>query len=88
MQPLIGKRMSFNYSPWPHLDVANLPKPVRQFLHFTIGVSLYVGVVLTVVVVAMATADAVVALMQSGLTDFSSFIAEIGSLFIDVALPA
>lgn len=80
--------MSFNYSPWPHLDVASLPQPVRQFLYFTVGASLYAGVVVTVVVVAMLASDAVVALLQSGLTDFSAFIAEIGSLFVDVALPA
>ena len=80
--------MSFNYSPWPHLDVASLPRPVRQFLHFTVGVSLYTGVVLTVVILGMITSDALIALFQSGLTDFSAFIAEIGSLFVDVALPA
>ena len=80
--------MPVDYSLWPHLDVAALPEPLRKFLLFTISASLYAGVVVVVVVMALATVDILTALMESDLTEFSSRIAELGTLFLDVTAPA
>ncbi|MCZ6705717.1 MAG: hypothetical protein O6942_07435 [Bacteroidetes bacterium] len=79
--------MSVDYSPWPHLDVAGLPEPLRKFLLFTIAASLYMGVVFVVVVMATATSELISALLESGITELSSVIAGLGNLFSDVTAP-
>jgi len=80
--------MPVDYSPWPHLAVAALPEPVRKFLLFTISASLYTGVVVIVVVMAVATVNILTVLMASGLTEFSPLIAELGNLILNVKAPA
>ncbi|GMQ81060.1 MAG: hypothetical protein BMS9Abin05_0490 [Rhodothermia bacterium] len=70
------------------MDVAALPEPLRKFLLFTISASLYAGVFVIVVIMALATSDVLSVLMESGLTEFSSLIAEFGNLFLDVTAPA
>ena len=80
--------MPVDYSPLPHLDVAALPEPVRKFLLFTIAASLYTGVVIIVVVMAIATVNILTVLMASGLTEFSPLIAAFGNLFLNVTAPA
>lgn len=82
-----GICMPFKYSPWPHLDVGELPHVFRQFLLGTIVASLYTGLVVLVLIAGIAASDVIRLVAESGVTEFTSVIEEVGELIRDATAP-
>ncbi len=70
--------MPFKYSPWPHLDAGGLPRLIRQFLFGTIVASLYTGPIVLVLIAGIATSDVVRLIVESGVSECTSVIKEVG----------
>lgn len=80
--------MPFTYSPWPHLDIGGLPYVFRQFLLGTIVASLYTGLVVLVLIAGIAASDVVRLIAESGVSEFTSVMEEVGKIIRDATAPA
>ncbi len=80
--------MRLNYAPWPHLDIGGLPKPIQQFLLFTIVVSMYTGLIVLMVIAGLAVTNVMSVLLENGISDFSNIASEIAIYLRDAKIPA